>query len=263
MILEFYKYHGAGNDFIILDNRQESLELSSKQIAFLCHRHKGIGADGLMLLESSTSSDFYMKYYNSDGQKGSMCGNGGRCIIAFAHDRGLIQEYYYFEASDGLHNAQILNSYENEKIVKLKMTDVQISKQNSKHLIIDTGSPHYINFEENTKQLDVKTLGKKIRENKKISADGVNVNYILENKNQLFVRTFERGVEDETLACGTGVTAAAIASGIRQKLIYNEFDIETLGGKLKVSFTSLDGENFKNIFLTGPAAFVFKGQIKL
>lgn len=261
-MLNFFKYHGAGNDFILIDARESIPELSDKQIAFLCNRHKGIGADGLMLLKKSKDYDFEMKYYNSDGNEGTMCGNGGRCIISFAYDIGISKSNFSFIAIDGPHKASILENNGFEKIVELEMIDVS-SISNEEDFIIDTGSPHHLNFKSEIESLNVFEEGRKIRYSNKFKEEGINVNFIEENENKLFVRTYERGVENETLACGTGVTASAIASSIRQGFKYTEFFIKTLGGDLKVQFDVEPSGKFTNVKLTGPAMFVFKGEIDL
>ena len=263
-MLAFYKYHGAGNDFILIDGRKNPVQLSQPQIAFMCNRQKGIGADGLMLFKDSKNYDFEMKYYNSNGNEGSMCGNGGRCIVSFAYDLGIKKTEYQFMAIDGLHHSRILNSSILERTIELDMIDVDsISIENDTIYIIDTGSPHYLIFVENIKEIKVFDEGKKIRRSDRFKAEGINVNFIEEKGNQLFVRTYERGVENETLACGTGVTAAAIASSIRQNLKYREFNIETLGGNLKVCFDIQSPYHFTNVKLTGPTSFVYQGEIDI
>ncbi len=261
--MTFYKYHGAGNDFIVLNCMETPVELSQQQIAQLCHRQKGIGADGLMMLLPSQNHDFEMRYFNSDGNEGSMCGNGGRCIISFAHDMGIVKNHYEFMAVDGLHSGKILAHSGFEKTIELKMADVLVPQKNLNNFQIDTGSPHFVSFFDQIEQVDMVNEGRKIRYSPEFQEKGINVNFVVENGNQLFVRTYERGVENETLACGTGVTASAIASAIRQLLQYKSFDIKTLGGELNVRFETTDGIHFTQVFLTGPAAFVFQGQIEI
>jgi len=261
-MLRFYKYHGAGNDFILIDERNNQLNLNTKEIAQLCDRHKGIGADGLMLLNHSNKYDFEMKYFNSDGRESTMCGNGGRCIVSFAFDIGIQKAEYQFIAIDGFHQAKILELSRTEKIIELGMIDVNTSS-NNKDFIINTGSPHHLNFLNNIKDLNVNAEGKKIRYSNTFNEEGINVDFIEERENELFVRTYERGVENETLACGTGVTAAAIGSTIRQGLKYNEFNIKTLGGELKVKFDIQSSTQFTNVRLIGPATFVFQGDIEI
>jgi len=262
-MIQFYKYHGAGNDFIMLNLLEESIVLTQRQIWQMCDRHKGIGADGLMLLLPSDKSDFEMKYYNSNGLEGSMCGNGGRCIVSFAYDMGIEMNEYEFIAVDGWHRARILEINDKEKTIELQMADVDMVATVNGRMVIDTGSPHYLDFRENVEDIDVYAEGKSIRYSDSFKESGVNVNFIETDANQLFVRTYERGVEDETLACGTGVTAAAIASSIRQNLKYKDFDIKTKGGELNVTFDSTDGQRFTNIYLRGPAEYVFTGAIDI
>ncbi len=262
-MIHFYKYHGTGNDFVIINMLRNPYSLSTEQIAFLCNRHKGVGADGLMMLLPSEDYDFRMKYYNSDGNEGSMCGNGGRCMLAFAHDMGIIKDQYRFIAIDGEHKGRILKEHTTEKLVELKMSDVEKAKILYNNYEINTGSPHYIDFRENIENLDVFKEGQEIRYSKNYKEAGINVNFVEQNENQLFVRTYERGVENETLACGTGVTAAALASSIRQNLVYKNFDIKVLGGQLNVRFKTEDGIKFHSIYLTGPAVFVFEGAINI
>ncbi len=260
MIKEFYKYHGSGNDFIIIDDIDNQIEktIKNKQsyIKQLCNRHLGIGADGLMFLQKSKNADFRMKYYNSDGKEGSMCGNGGRCIAAFAHLKGYAKKNTTFEAIDGLHYAEIIDN-----AVNLKMSDIEGYKKFGKSFFLDTGSPHYVEFVKDVENLDVIKKGKKVRHDESINLGGTNVNFVEIQKDTLFVRTFERGVEDETLSCGTGVVASAIATYI-QGITKTEYKIKTLGGNLKVRF-NINKETgvIENVWLSGPAVLVFKGSL--
>lgn len=259
----FYKYHGAGNDFILFNLMEHKFELTKKQIAFLCDRNKGIGADGLMMLLPSKEYDFIMRYYNSDGKEGSMCGNGGRCMLSFAYDMGIKRDDYQFIAVDGVHEGRILQKNGKEKIIEINMNDVSNIKVNKSFTEMNTGSPHYVKFAEEIASIDVVKQGKKIRNSMKYKEEGINVNFVQYDKQKLFVRTYERGVENETLACGTGVTAAAIAASIKQDLKYKNFQIKTPGGQLKVSFDTKNGKDFNHIFLIGPAEFVFEGRIEI
>ncbi|MEI6820745.1 MAG: diaminopimelate epimerase [Bacteroidota bacterium] len=259
MTIAFSKYHGAGNDFVLIDNRDKNLKLSTDNIAFICNRHFGIGADGLMLLNASDAYDFEMVYFNSDGNESTMCGNGGRCITAFAASLGLINDKTNFIAIDGEHQATIINNNADLFQVRLKMNDVSEFKMYNNDFILNTGSPQYIKFVKDVKSIDVYNEGKAIRNNKEISEKGVNVDFVEIKEDYLFVRTFERGVEDETLACGTGVTASAIAYALNNDV--EIVKIKTLGGELKVSFTKDKDYTFKNIWLEGPAQFVFKGEL--
>lgn len=261
MKISFSKYHGAGNDFILIDNRLNKNELTKTQIAFLCNRHFGIGADGLMLLNKDKLFDFRMLYYNSDGNESTMCGNGGRCITAFASDLGIITDKAYFIAVDGEHTSEIIDNSGKENIIKLKMKDVSDFESCGNYFLIDTGSPHYVQFVEDLNNFDVYNKGKEIRNDFHIAPEGLNVNFVQILSDKLFVRTFERGVENETLACGTGATASA--------LIYSQFnksnhvDIVTLGGLLSVSYEKKTDKCFQNIYLQGPAKFVFAAEIEL
>lgn len=260
MNISFYKYQGTGNDFVILDNRDDSYNgISHEQVKFLCDRKFGIGADGLMLLNKHASYDFEMVYYNSDGKEGSMCGNGGRCLVKFASDAGIKKSRYSFIATDGPHEAEI--DFNGE--VRLKMKDVSSVQEDPDHFILNTGSPHYVKFINNLQQTNVKEEGGKIRYSKPFSEEGINVNFVEEiDEHTIFVRTYERGVEDETYSCGTGVTAAALVSAHNDNS-YNEIDVKTIGGNLCVEFHSAGNGSFSDIWLCGPADFVFKGEIKV
>lgn len=259
MKLHFYKYQGTGNDFVMIDNRslffpKDNVQLINK----LCDRRFGIGADGLILLEPSKTADFTMVYFNADGNEGSMCGNGGRCLVAFANQLEVIKNETTFDAVDGLHYATINNG-----IVSLKMIDVsEISTQNT-DLFLNTGSPHHIQFSDNVAAINVKELGAKIRYGAPYFEEGTNVNFAEQvSENAFKVRTYERGVEDETLACGTGVTAVAIAANNANKTSKNTIQLEVLGGNLEVSFDKNE-TSYTNVFLKGPAQFVFEGDIQI
>ena len=256
MKLVFYKYQGTGNDFIMIDNRDLSFPKNKlKDIRFLCDRKFGIGADGLILLEHSDTTNFKMVYFNSDGNESTMCGNGGRCLVAFANFLGLIKDKAIFEAIDGLHYASI-----DDEIVSLQMQDVFKVEKSENHVFLDTGSPHHVQFEENIKDLDVKALGRDIRYN--IYGEiGSNVNFVKQLDRSLFkIRTYERGVEDETLSCGTGATAVAIAMHYLGYTNSLDIGVNVEGGRLKISF-DVEKNGYKNVFLTGPASYVFKGEI--
>ncbi|MEA2105893.1 MAG: diaminopimelate epimerase [Bacteroidota bacterium] len=258
MKFTFSKYQGTGNDFIIIDNRDSSLNLTKKQIAQICDRRFGVGADGLMFLEKHPTLDFNMRYFNSDGNEGSMCGNGGRCLVAFAKSLAIIDQETTFNTIDGTHKALI----KQKDIVALQMQDVKEVLKMDGNYFLDTGSPHYVIFSKNIEEIDVYTEGKKIRESKRFAPKGTNVNFVEINNNNLFVRTYERGVEDETLSCGTGVTAAAICASAKLNIDKNSFDISTRGGDLSVCFQKNRNNSFTDIWLTGPAQFVFKGEYK-
>ncbi|RLD50638.1 MAG: diaminopimelate epimerase [Bacteroidetes bacterium] len=259
--MDFFKYHGTGNDFILIDNRDGSVLLSEEIISELCHRRFGIGADGLILLNPSKEFDFDMRYFNADGKEGTMCGNGGRCITAFARHLGLISKECTFNSIDGIHQAIILKEAKDTTYISLQMQNVSQHKLIDENIFMDTGSPHYVIFSDNVSQLDVINKGRSLRYNNKFDPDGTNVNFVEIRDNGIFVRTYERGVEDETLSCGTGVTASALAYGIEKGINKGSVEIKTRGGRLKVKFER-KGNNFTNIWLEGPAQRVFKGKIK-
>lgn len=258
MEINFYKYQGTGNDFVMIDNRQEVFPKDNIQlISHLCDRRFGIGGDGLILLENDSNTDFRMVYYNSDGNQSSMCGNGGRCLVAFAKKLQIIEKETTFIATDGLHFATI----DENEIVSLQMKDVDSIKVTPEYIFLDTGSPHHVQLVEDVKDFDIKTNGAAIRYSDLYGKAGSNVNFVTQKDTNTFtVRTYERGVEDETLSCGTGVTAVAIAMRMIGKTQSNNVQLDVEGGKLEVSFTYLEGR-FTNVFLTGPAEFVFEGNI--
>ena len=260
MKIEFYKYHGTGNDFVIIDNYHvEVAPLTTQKIKLICDRHFGIGADGLMLLSKKEGYDFEMIYYNADGNESTMCGNGGRCLVKFAHHQGIHKNMYRFFAIDGEHQAEI----DSDGTVRLKMQDVQEVDYHTHHAIINTGSPHFVKFTDNAEEVDVAATGADIRYSKSFAEEGINVNFVETiNEDTIFVRTYERGVENETLSCGTGVTAAAVLSAHNQSG-FNKVDVKTPGGRLSVEFDKLDDNHFKNIWLCGPAEFVFKGEMNI
>ncbi len=258
MELTFYKYQGTGNDFILVDNRTNTFPKKNVNIiAKLCHRHFGIGADGLILLENDDATDFRMVYYNADGNESTMCGNGGRCIVAFANKLGVIKDTTTFIAVDGLHSASF-----KDDIVKLQMIDVDTVEIHEHHAFANTGSPHHVQMVTNIGEYDVFSNGKKIR-NSTYGIEGSNINFVEQiNTNAFRVRTYERGVEDETLACGTGVTAVALAMHKLEKAQSNTIDLQVEGGNLAVNF-EVTANGYKNIHLIGPATFVFKGTITM
>jgi len=260
MKLQFCKYQGTGNDFVMADNRNGDFPKNdTKLIARLCDRRFGIGSDGLILLENEPGYDFRMVYYNSDGNQSSMCGNGGRCLVAFAKTLGLVENEASFLATDGPHYATIGS----DGIVSLQMKDVDTVKITPDYIFLDTGSPHHIQLVEDLKSTDVKNDGARIRYSELYGEKGSNVNFVAQkSENEFSVRTYERGVEDETLSCGTGVTAVALAMKALGKTQSNTVDLNVEGGKLQVSFTPIEG-SFTHVFLTGPATFVFKGEIEI
>ena len=261
MTIHFYKYHGTGNDFVILDNRNEVIQLSQPQIAHICHRRFGVGADGLMELRLADGYDFKMVYYNADGNPGSMCGNGGRCLVQFAHHLSVAKgkQEYTFLASDGPHHATV----EDKGIVRLKMNDVATIEHHNTYELLNTGSPHFVKTVNDLKSYNVVHEGKQIRNSSRFKAEGVNVNFVeTTGEGSIFVRTYERGVEDETYSCGTGVTAAAIVNAHNDRG-FNHVEITTLGGKLYVEFDRLADDHFTNVWLAGPGVYVFEGIIKV
>ena len=281
--MKFYKYQGAGNDFLIADNRDASIKLTAEQVAFICDRRYGVGADGLMLLgspdniaheeESVKLPDFVMTYYNSDGSGGMMCGNGGRCMVAFAADMGIT--HYDFDAADGFHTAQILKDENGVKTVRLKMKDVSEIRRYerlegpsspSKGCFLDTGTRHYVRFVEALEEYDIVGEGRDIRYNAvELQPIGANVNYVEPCEGFIKVRTYEKGVEDETFACGTGIVASCVASyceGVSPSSREGErvkFDVMAKRDRLAVDF--IPSEVAEDVWLTGPAAFVAEIEI--
>jgi diaminopimelate epimerase len=282
--MKFWKYQGAGNDFVMLDQREQQwlTRQHTASIAGLCDRHFGIGADGLILLENRTGFDFEMIYFNADGRESTMCGNGGRCIAAFANHLGIIGERGRFWAIDGEHEAVLTEKQQNvkqqnenqknekqqnvksEAWVELKMSDVQNIEQQGNTFILNTGSPHYVRFENDLEKLNMVQEGRAVRYSERFKTEGINVNLVhLNSDGSLDIRTYERGVEDETLACGTGVTAAAIASFLYRGLAkgQTEIPVHALGGDLAVRFQTNGDGAFSDIWLCGPTEQVFEGEI--
>jgi diaminopimelate epimerase len=260
MQLEFYKYQGTGNDFVMIDNRSNTFPKENTQlVAHLCDRRFGIGADGLILLDTDATSDFRMVYYNSDGNLSSMCGNGGRCLVAFAKKLNVIQNETTFMATDGLHHATVGA----DGIVSLQMIDVAEIKNTQDYSFLNTGSPHHVQIVEDLQHFNVKENGAAIRYGNLYGQAGSNINFVKKIDETTFsLRTYERGVEDETLACGTGATAVAIAMNATGQTNSNEINLNVEGGKLAVSFDKVN-EKYTNVFLKGPAEFVFKGTIEI
>lgn len=262
MHLNFFKYQGAGNDFILIDNRNQTFPLTNQPEAIkkLCDRHFGIGADGLMVLQLKEGYDFEMLYFNADGREGSMCGNGGRCIVAFAKHLEIINDETNFLAVDGPHYAKIS---EKGTWVSLQMIDVQSIQADGEAYVLNTGSPHYVLPVKDLEERDVYLDGKNIRYNETYKAQGINVNFVEDLGDSYFVRTYERGVEDETYACGTGVTAVAMTMAKKKGLSGKVHSaIKVKGGDLSVDF-KYDGNSFSEVFLEGPATFVFLGAINI
>lgn len=264
-MLNFSKYQGAGNDFVLVDARREPFDPTRERVAALCDRHKGIGADGLMMLETDEGTQFRMRYFNADGGESTMCGNGGRCIALFAHHLGIGGLHKVFRGVDGRHTADLLSLDEDGAggVVALGMVDVQRVERLGDTYFLNTGSPHYVEFVDDLDGLDVKTLGARIRHDGRFAAGGgTNVNFVQwVADGHIRVRTFERGVEDETLACGTGATASVLASALHSGSGLSEFRVEVPGGNLSVRFKAREKGVFTDIVLTGPARRVFEGKI--
>ena len=260
MNIHFYKYHGTGNDFVILDNRQGIYNnISVQQVNHICHRRFGIGADGLMLLSNKEGYDFEMKYFNADGKESSMCGNGGRCLVKFAYHMGIRRDIYHFLAIDGEHEAEI----DTDGIVSLKMQDVSAVKESHGDYILNTGSPHYVKIIGDVMSFDVVNKGREIRNSNGFAAEGINVNFVEQKSDhEIIVRTYERGVEDETWSCGTGVTASALVC-FHNEIGYNDVTVFTRGGKLVVEYDRTGDNTYNNIFLCGPAEKVFEGDMEI
>ena len=261
MIKEFWKYEGAGNDFVLLDLRDTNFEPTAEQINKICDRRRGVGADGLMILAGSQKADFAMRYFNADGPEATMCGNGGRCIAWFADMLGIGGDSKLFEAIDGLHTAEILDRRGESAMVRLQMVDVErVEVLPDGDVLLDTGSPHLVRFVENL-DLNVCGIGRELRYGEKTAATGgANINFVkIEGEGRVAIRTYERGVEDETLACGTGATAAALALHHTRQPEMRHCDLAALGGALAVDFEAHEG-GYSSIRLTGPARRVFHGE---
>ncbi|WP_366184613.1 diaminopimelate epimerase [Flavobacterium ovatum] len=260
MQVEFYKYQGTGNDFVMIDNRTETFPKENTQlIAHLCDRRFGIGGDGLILLENDPVTDFKMVYYNSDGNQSTMCGNGGRCLVAFAKKMKVIDNTATFNAIDGLHHASVSP----EGIVSLQMIDVNQINNTPDYSFLNTGSPHHVQLVDDLKNYNVKENGAALRYGSLYGQEGSNINFVTKIDNTTFsLRTYERGVEDETLACGTGATAVAIAMNATGQTNATAININVEGGKLAVSFDKKDNL-YTNVFLIGPAKFVFGGTVTI
>lgn len=253
--IPFFKYQGTGNDFVMIDNRDNQFPKGDLSlITKLCDRRFGIGADGVILIENDEDSDFEMVYYNPDGSQ-SLCGNGSRCAVMFAKQLGIIEDKTTFLAIDGKHEAFMQNDR-----VHLLMHDVNDVEQIGEDFLIDTGSPHYIKYVADLDQKDMIEVGRSIRYSDRFKKDGVNVNLIEKQGSGLKIRTYERGVEGETLSCGTGCTAAALAFGLANGV--EKVPLQARGGDLEVSFQK-EGDSFTNIYLVGPAQRVFEGNISI
>lgn len=257
MKISFYKYQGTGNDFIIIDDRQDLFPKDDKIIVELCDRKFGIGSDGIILIKQSKESDFYMEFFNPDASR-SFCGNGSRCAIAFAYKMGIIDKTTHFQAIDGDHYGEILD----DNSVKVNMKKVEDIRRYDDDLILDTGSPHFVRFVKKLNNEDIVDTGRKIRYSKEFEKEGINVNLVeIDANSELLVATYERGVENETLSCGTGVTAMALAANFRSE-IPSPIKVHTRGGELEVEFQYSEG-SYENVYLIGPAKFVYKGEVQI
>ena len=260
--MKVYKYQGCGNDFVVVDNRDGRFAANSKQVTFLCHRRFGVGADGLMLLEEDSECDFKMRYFNCDGAESTMCGNGGRCIALFAHHMGIGSMVKNFKGIDGMHSAQLYNIRNNSAMVCLEMSNVSEIEKMGDDLFLNTGSPHYVHFCAEPEEENMVEYGRSVRYGKVFAAKGgTNVDLVkIIGEGEIYVRTYERGVEDETLSCGTGVTAAAIAAAIKTNSQCRRWKVTTRGGVLTVEF-ELTENGAEKIYLTGSAVRVLEGDI--
>lgn len=263
LTLPFSKYHGAGNDFIMVDDRDGLWEprVSEAWIALACHRRFGIGADGMIFLqEGRDGADFFMRYYNSDGRTSTFCGNGGRCIVAFAAAIGVIKDRCRFLGTDGWHDGIVLEDGD----IQISMKDIDQVELNDAFAVLHTGSPHYVGFRHDIGLLDVFFEGRTIRNSPRFMEEGINVNFVESlSPGEIAIRTYERGVEDETFACGTGVVAGAIASACRSGQPISSWKVHAQGGDLQVDFERIGSEQFRSVKLTGPAVEVFRGEIPL
>ena len=259
MKINFSKYNGAGNDFILIDDRKNFIVDNKSLIRYLCDRHFGVGADGLIILKESNNYDFEILHYTSDGNLGSLCGNGSRCAILFAYRNNIINKHSVFEAFDGIHKAEIIN----DELITMQMKLNSKIIENEYGIWVDTGSPHLVVETSNTDELDVKNAGRTIRYNDYYRKEGVNVNFVERVSDEVFkIRTYERGVEDETRACGTGSTASAICMNYIGKTRSNKIKMKCLGGDLEVKFLKRS-KTYSEISITGPAKLVFEGTIDI
>lgn len=260
--VNFYKYQGAGNDFVLIDNREGNVVLTPENIKQLCNRNVGVGSDGLMLLEKDSKYDFYMRYFNADSSEVAMCGNGGRCIVLFAYHLGVITKTTTFNSLDGVHTAEVIEDDGRTGVVKVKLIDVDEVAKYGDDLFLNTGVPHYVQFVKFIGYIDVQNEGSAIRYNESFKPNGTNANFVeITGEGAISVRTYERGVEGETLACGTGATAAAIATSFKYQPHITSFNVKVEGGELKINFEKIKQGTYKNITLKGGAKFVFKGTI--
>ncbi|MEN9640525.1 MAG: hypothetical protein RLZZ262_2394 [Bacteroidota bacterium] len=256
MRIPFSKYQGTGNDFIMIDNRSGNVTLSKEKIISLCDRKFGIGADGVVLIEETGFSEFYMNFYNPDGSQ-SFCGNGSRCAVRFAQRLGIVGSAGEFKAIDTKHDFE-----SDDEVVRIQMKNVLGIENEDQHFVIHTGSPHYIVYRKDIDQMDLISTAREVRYSRRFAEDGINVNYVEDLDGEIKMRTYERGVENETLSCGTGVTAAALSYGYLHPEL-NDITVHTKGGKLRVSFKTVGIGEFEEVHLIGPADWVFDGEFEL
>ncbi len=264
MTFRFYKYHGAGNDFVMMDARENPFKVTPELVQKICDRHFCIGADGFIALESDAEADFYMRYFNADGTE-AMCGNGGRCAVLFAHHLGIGSQVKSFRSCDGYHDAEVVDADERAGRIRLGMIDVEGFQMKGDAIFFDTGSPHYVRFVDDVDAVDLLGTGPQIRYSEEYRATGgTNVNFAqVAGDGSLKIRTYERGVENETLACGTGATACALAANVLCFPDRTEFTVGVRGGSLTVRFEKSGKERFRNVTLEGPAVKVFECEIEL
>lgn len=257
MIVDFYKYHGHGNDFILVDNRELNFKPDKAQISAICHRRFGIGSDGIILIENAKDADYYMLYYNPDGSQ-SLCGNGSRCALHFAVKLGIIKDRAVFGAIDGIHDGKIIN-----EISSVRMHDISDIEEGKGYYYLNNGSPHYVKIVENLDDINVFEEGQKIRFNERFKNEGTNVNFLEIKNGRLRSRVYERGVENETWSSGTGTVATAIAAFLYDKSIGSHVKIETRGGILEVSFNHHGDFSFTDVWLKGEVHEVFSGRLNI
>jgi len=255
MKVYFQKFQGTGNDFVMIDGR-DGISLTIAQVIFLCDRRFGVGSDGVIILQKSENADFYMNFYNPDGSQ-SFCGNGSRCTVVFADSLGIVATRGKFEAIDGVHEFEFI-----DENVQIHMRDVNTIDQRAGDFVINTGSPHYIVYALNVENMNLVEEAQKIRYNDEFAINGINVNFVEQAGDGIKMRTYERGVEGETLSCGTGVTAAAL-SWAAKNLGQSRVKVATRGGELFVKLNGDSGTSFTDIWLCGPAKKVFIGEIEI
>ncbi len=262
MSINFSKYQGSGNDFIIIDNRDLLLKNHTIDISGLCDRSFGIGADGLIIIMQDKNLNFRMIYYNADGQEADMCGNGARCAVAYVHESGNQNKIYHFSSRKAVHSGEIISKTDKLcTLVKVSLTDPEIMQDNNEFMVINTGVPHYIQFTDNIELDDFVDKARKLRYDIRFQPQGVNVNFAKADEEHILLRTYERGVENETLSCGTSITATAIAA-YKKGYLFPPMDVKARGGELKVYFNDINGK-INNVFLEGPACKVFDGTFNI